>query len=161
MTLHVQRIDVAAVVGDAADLYADVAEAKGVRLVAHTAEPIAIAADPNRVAQAVANLLDNAIKYTPPGGRVTARLVDDTDEAIITVADTGIGITTEELPRIWDRLFRGDRSRSERGLGLGLSLVKAIAERHGGRVEAVSSPGSGSTFTLRLPKTRGPNMTPV
>jgi signal transduction histidine kinase len=71
--------------------------------------------------------------------------------ADVVVEDTGIGMTAEELPRIWERLFRGDRSRSERGLGLGLSLVKAIAERHGGSVTAESQPGAGSRFTLRLP----------
>ena len=67
------------------------------------------------------------------------------------VADTGIGISADELPHIWDRLFRGDKSRTERGLGLGLSLVKAIVQAHGGTVEADSAPGRGSTFTVRIP----------
>jgi signal transduction histidine kinase len=82
---------------------------------------------------------------------VTVRLTEAAAGAVIEVADTGIGIPPGELPRIWDRLFRGDRSRSERGLGLGLSLVKAIVERHGGRVDVESRPGAGSRFTLHLP----------
>ena len=71
--------------------------------------------------------------------------------ALLVVRDSGIGIPPDEVPRIFDRLFRGDRSRAERGLGLGLSLVKAVVEAHGGRVEVGSEPGSGSTFTVSLP----------
>jgi signal transduction histidine kinase len=73
---------------------------------------------------------------------------------VLSVTDTGIGIPADELPRIWDRLYRGDKSRSERGLGLGLSLVKAIVEAHGGRVAVTSAPGTGSRFELRLPAER-------
>jgi signal transduction histidine kinase len=73
-------------------------------------------------------------------------------EVIITVRDTGIGISEEDLPKIWDRLYRGDESRSQRGLGLGLSLVKSIVEIHGGHVEVSSEPGSGSTFAVYLPQ---------
>jgi signal transduction histidine kinase len=160
LTLHVQTIDVAAVVRDAADLYADVAEAKGVRFASRIAERIDLAADPNRLAQAVANLLDNAVKYTPAGGEVSVTATGgEGGGALITVADTGTGMPSDELPRIWDRLFRGDRSRSERGLGLGLSLVKAIVDRHGGRVDVESKPGAGSTFRLYLPAEPPANMT--
>jgi signal transduction histidine kinase len=74
--------------------------------------------------------------------------------AVITVRDTGVGIPPDELPRIWERLYRGDKSRSERGLGLGLSLVRAVVEAHLGTVEAQSDPGRGSVFTVRLPLTR-------
>ena len=85
----------------------------------------------------LANLLDNAVKYTPAGGRVEHRRATATSDARRAHAsrDTGIGIPADELPRIWERLYRGDKSRSERGLGLGLSLVKAIVEAHGGAVE--------------------------
>jgi signal transduction histidine kinase len=75
---------------------------------------------------------------------------------VLSVTDTGIGIPADELPRIWDRLYRGDKSRSERGLGLGLSLVKAIVEAHGGSVAVTSTPGAGSRFELRLPAERPP-----
>jgi len=73
----------------------------------------------------------------------------------VTIADTGAGIAAEDLPRIWERLYRADPSRSERGLGLGLSLVKAYVEAHGGQVSARSEPGRGSTFTVRLPTVSG------
>ena len=97
-----------------------------------------------RLEQVAANLIDNAVKYTPPGGRVERRTVGRGDRRrALRVRDTGVGIPPDELPRIWDRLFRGDRSRTERGLGLGLSLVKAIVEAHGGTVAVASEPGRG------------------
>jgi len=77
---------------------------------------------------------------------------------LLRVRDTGPGIPGNEIPRIWDRLFRGDTSRSERGLGLGLSLVKAIVEAHGGTVDVVSDPGRGSTFTVSLPLALSPDV---
>jgi len=99
-----------------------------------------------------ANLIDNAIKYTPAGGRVTISVHRNT-HATLQVCDNGVGIPADEIPHIWDRLFRGDRSRTERGLGLGLSLVKAIVEAHGGSVAVESEVGNGSTFTVTLPLT--------
>jgi signal transduction histidine kinase len=108
--------------------------------------------DPNRIREALANLLDNALKYTLPEGRVDVEVFRKEYEIVITVHDTGIGIPPEELPKVWDRLYRGDKSRSERGLGLGLSLVKAIVQAHNGHVEASSEPGRGSLFSVYLPK---------
>jgi signal transduction histidine kinase len=92
-----------------------------------------------------------AIKYTPNGGRVRIEAYPQQREVVITVSDTGIGIPAEERTRIWERRFRGDRSRSQRGLGLGLSLVKAIVQAHQGRVEVYSETGQGSEFALHLP----------
>jgi signal transduction histidine kinase len=151
MRLSRERLELAEVVRDAVTLYSDVAEDKHIVLQSHCAPGVCVSADRNRMRQVVANLLDNAIKYTPPGGRVELQTALDGAEAVLTVTDTGAGIPPGELPRIWERLYRGDASRSERGLGLGLSLVKAIVEAHGGRVEATSSPGQGSTFVVRLP----------
>jgi signal transduction histidine kinase len=133
------------------DLYADLAEARELSLTADAPEALVLNADHNRLRQVLANLVDNAIKYTPSGGliRLTASRVDGTVE--VRVEDSGVGIPTDELPRVWDRLFRGDQSRSERGLGLGLSLVKAIVEAHGGSVSATSTVGQGSMFILRFP----------
>lgn len=108
-------------------------------------------ADRNRLRQVAANLLDNAVKYTPRGGRIELFARREGPEAVLVVRDTGAGIPAEDQPRIFDRLYRGDRSRSERGLGLGLSLVKAIVEAHKGRVTVESTPGQGSTFTVHLP----------
>jgi len=152
LQLRREPIRLAEIVDRAVDLYREVAEAKGVTLVA--AEPIRdviVDGDRTRLEQVAANLIDNAIKYTPPGGRVDVALSRDEGRAILRVSDTGSGIPPEEIPRIWERLFRGDTSRAERGLGLGLSLVKAIVEAHGGSVEVESTVGSGSTFTISLP----------
>jgi len=151
MRLSRERLELAEVVRDAVTLYSDVAEDKHIVLQSHCAPGVCVSADRNRMRQVVANLLDNAIKYTPPGGRVEVQTALDGAEAVLTVTDTGAGIPAGELPRIWERLYRGDASRSERGLGLGLSLVKAIVEAHGGRVEATSKPGQGSAFVVRLP----------
>jgi signal transduction histidine kinase len=156
MTLRAEPTDLAALVRDAADLYADVAEEKGVRLDLELPAPLPIVADAARLRQAAANLIDNAVKYTQPGGRVTVSAAAGRDGATITVADTGVGISPRDLDHIWERLYRGDRSRSERGLGLGLSLVKAIVEAHGGRVEVESSSGEGSRFSMHLPAHAGP-----
>jgi len=96
--------------------------------------------------------LDNAVKYSSPGGRVYLEAHQEGDELAIAVTDTGMGISPEDLPRIWDRLYRGDKSRSQRGLGLGLSMVRAIVAAHRGRVTASSEVGRGSTFRLYLPR---------
>ncbi len=145
------RLDLAALVDDVVDLYAVVADEKGVRLCWQRPASVPIEADAPRLRQALANLVDNAVKYTPPGGTVTVEAGIEKAEAVVSVRDTGIGLSAEEQSRIWERLYRGDRSRSERGLGLGLSLVKAIVEAHGGRVVGEDAIGEGATFTIRLP----------
>jgi signal transduction histidine kinase len=156
MRLKREDVDLAAIARGAAELYADVAEDKAVRLELDLPPALPAAGDRARLTQAVANLVDNAVKYTPPGGRVRVSAAAGGGGASIAVSDTGPGIPAGELPRIWDRLFRGDRSRSERGLGLGLSLVKAIVEAHGGDVEVRSEPGAGSTFVITLPNDSPP-----
>jgi signal transduction histidine kinase len=152
-TMQLQRAPVrlADVVGRAVDLYRDVADAKGVGLYSAARDEVVVTADRTRLEQVAANLLDNAVKYTPSGGRVDVEVRLEDGRAILQVRDTGVGIPADELPRIWDRLFRGDTSRTERGLGLGLSLVKAIVEAHGGAVDVASEAGRGSTFTVSLP----------
>jgi signal transduction histidine kinase len=153
-TLQLQRetVMLGDVVARAVDLYRDVAEARGVALVADALADVAVVADRTRLEQVAANLIDNAVKYTPPGGRVDVEVRRGVGEtAIMRVRDTGPGIPPDELPRIFDRLFRGDRSRAERGLGLGLSLVRAIVEAHAGTVRVESEPSKGSVFTVSLP----------
>jgi signal transduction histidine kinase len=152
MQLRREPVPLADVVARAIDLYRDVADAKGVKLASDAApSEIVVTADRTRLEQVAANLIDNAVKYTPPGGRVDVDVRRDGDTAVLRVRDSGPGIPADELPRIFDRLFRGDTSRAERGLGLGLSVVKAIVEAHGGQVEVSSEPGHGSVFTVHLP----------
>jgi len=110
--------------------------------------------DRTRLRQVVANLIENAVKYTDGGGRVEIDAAAEDAGIRVRVRDTGIGISESDLPLVWDRLYRADASRSARGLGLGLSLVKAIVEAHGGRVDVSSVPGQGSTFTVLLPLQR-------
>jgi signal transduction histidine kinase len=161
LPLNRTSIPLAAVVGEATALYDDAAEVKGVGLVVAEIDPgIVLAADRVRLRQVVANLVDNAVKYTPPGGRVEVRGVQEGTRVAISVADTGVGIAEADLPRVWDRLFRADSSRAERGFGLGLSLVKAIVESHGGTVAVASTPGQGSIFTITLPVSPR-NLTPM
>jgi len=160
MQLRREPVRLAEVVARAVDLYRDVAETKGVGLnavtpvndVAGGAQDVIVMGDRTRLEQVAANLIDNALKYTAPGGRVDVEVARDGEAAVLAVRDTGVGIPPDELPRIWDRLFRGDASRTERGLGLGLSLVRAIVAAHGGSVEVHSKPGHGSRFAVRLAK---------
>jgi heavy metal sensor kinase len=154
MQLQRETVMLAEVVARAVDLYRDVADAKGVTLAADAPADVVVIADRTRLEQVAANLIDNAVKYTPPGGRVDVEVRRAVDAAILRVRDSGPGIPADELPRIFDRLFRGDTSRTERGLGLGLSLVKAIVEAHGGTVDVVSEPGRGAVFTVSLPLDR-------
>ena len=151
MQLRREPVSLAAIVARAVELYHDVADAKGVTLRADTAEDVGVTADRTRLEQVAANLIDNAVKYTPPGGRVDVEVRRTAEAALLRVRDTGPGIPRDELPRIFDRLFRGDQSRAERGLGLGLSLVKAVVEAHGGTVDVASEPGRGTVFTVSLP----------
>jgi signal transduction histidine kinase len=155
MRLSPAPIDAVEILRDVQDLYADVADDKGTEVLVDAPASLRLMADPSRLRQVLANLLDNAVKYTPPGGHVTLKARADGDEVALDVEDDGPGIAAEDLPRIWERLYRGDRSRSERGLGLGLSLVRAIVEAHKGRVEVVSTPDHGATFTIHLPIARG------
>ncbi|MGH9896120.1 MAG: sensor histidine kinase, partial [bacterium] len=97
-------------------------------------------------------LLDNAIKYTSDGGRIEISAHPEPQGVQIAVKDTGVGIPAEELPKIWDRLYRGEAGRSQRGLGLGLSLVRAVVQAHKGSVEVRSEPGQGSQFVIHLPR---------
>ena len=107
--------------------------------------------DPARMRQVFANLLDNALKYTPEGGEVTVRGERDAAGRVrVMMRDNGMGIPVAEQTRIWERLYRGDKSRGQRGLGLGLSLVKAVVEAHGGRVAVESEPNKGAAFTVTL-----------
>jgi signal transduction histidine kinase len=119
-------------------------------------EPPEMSLDGARVERAVANLVRNALEHTPRGGRVDVSVGVERDRAVLSVCDTGDGIDPRDLPHIWDRFYRAERSRqrgprSHDGAGLGLAIVRGVVEAHGGDVQVASSPGNGATFTMRLP----------
>jgi signal transduction histidine kinase len=151
MRLTLSRVRLAGLIEDLRDLYGYVAAERDITLESRVPPELEADADLNRLRQVIANLLDNAVKYTPAGGRVWIEASGGEDGVRVTVRDTGPGIPAEELPHIWERLYRGDRSRSTPGLGLGLSLVQAIVRAHGGRVAARSLPEGGAEFTVQLP----------
>ncbi|MDE2143134.1 MAG: HAMP domain-containing histidine kinase, partial [Elusimicrobia bacterium] len=151
MRLRLENVDARGLLEEAVELYGPSAEEKGLRLQAEAPAGLVLRADRARLRRAVANLVDNAVKFTPRGGTIIAMASLADDRIVLSVRDDGPGIPETDLPRIWDRLFRGDRSRSERGLGLGLSLVKAIVEAHGGRASVESRTGEGSAFLLSFP----------
>lgn len=107
--------------------------------------------DSVRIGQALSNLVDNALKYTPEGGRVTIATAAEPGALTVTVSDNGPGVPEAEREAVWRRLYRGDASRSQRGLGLGLTLVRAVAEAHGGSACVTDAPGGGARFQLRFP----------
>ncbi|HEV8143419.1 MAG TPA: ATP-binding protein [Methylomirabilota bacterium] len=155
MRFDVRPVDVAAAVESALDSVRQAAEMKDIRL-ASVLDPRAgtVVGDPDRLRQLVWNLLSNAIKFTPKGGRVQVRLTRTGSRVEIVVTDTGVGITSEFLPHIFERFRQGDSTstRQHGGLGLGLALVKHIVELHGGIVRAESAgEGLGATFTVQLP----------
>ena len=211
MRLHRAKTSVSKLLEEVLEIYRLIAEEKRIEIMTDLQGPCEANIDPNRVRQALANLVDNAVKYTPEGGKIAVgchlggdgrqtpvivgierdraassgsgrqktedrrqtpvivgierdraassgsgrRKTEDgrPKTVVVTIRDNGMGIPADELPRIWDRLYRGDKSRSQRGLGLGLSLVKAVVEAHGGKVsaESVSGEGQGSVFTVVLP----------
>ena len=150
--LTIEVVDVAQVVREACDLFQPVAENNQVRIDQRLTRNATIHGDKMKIQRAVSNLLDNALKYTPQGGTVTALVEGESDRVILTVNDTGPGISDHDLPHVFDRFFRGDRSRSLPGTGLGLNLTLAIARAHGGDVNVTSVQGQGSTFTMTLPR---------
>jgi signal transduction histidine kinase len=152
MKLNMSSIDVAQLAAEVGELYEDAADDAGVSLRISVPANLTVPADRDRLRQALANLVDNAIKYTPRGGRVELSAATEGTGVMIRVADTGRGISEQDLPRIFDRLYRGDQSRATRGLGLGLSLVRASVEAQGGTVSVKSAPGNGAIFEIRLPR---------
>lgn len=151
MKLNLETLHLSALLEDAVDLYRHVAEEKEISLSLTVSKELELVADRNRLRQVLANLLDNALKFTAPGGKVDLIGYEEEGQVVVVVEDSGIGIPLAETPKIWDRLYRGDRGRSQRGLGLGLSLVKAVVQAHGGSVDVSSRPGVGSRFTLFFP----------
>jgi signal transduction histidine kinase len=129
------------------------AEEKHVSLTADGTDPVEVDADPSRLKQVVVNLLDNAVKYTPEGGEVSVSVTQRDGHAVLEVADTGLGISADDLPHVFERFYRADKARSRQlgGTGLGLSIVRSICLAHGGRVTVNSTEGRGSLFRVELP----------
>ena len=148
-SLERTQVDLGKLADETVREFAGLFEGAGVRLQTRL-EPAAAWADPVRVGQILANLLSNALKYTPQGGLVRAEVSTVGPWAVIRVSDTGPGIPADELPHVFDRFFRG-RTASPAGTGIGLTVVAELARAHGGSAEAASEPGQGTTFTVRLP----------
>jgi len=146
-------IDLADLVGTGSTAHRAVAKEAGIALTVDVPAPQWVRADPDRLRQVLGNLLTNAIRYTDPGGHVLVRVREQGRDAVLTVRDTGVGITPEDLSRVFDRFWRADpaRQRATGGTGLGLTIAHRIVTDHGGRIEVTSEAGNGTTFTVRLP----------
>ena len=153
MRLERRPFDLCRLIREVADMYQYVAEEKKIRVGTELPESCEASVDPDRMRQAFGNLLDNALKYTDEGGTVTISAGRTDGQATVRFRDTGMGIPEAEQGKIWDRLYRGDKSRSQRGLGLGLSLVRAVVQAHQGTVTVTSKLGEGSEFAIVLPAT--------
>ena len=148
-----ERVEIEPLVLEALEAGARRAQGAGVTVRADALEPAVVLGDAGALRRAVLNLVDNAVKYTPAGGKVEISLLVAEGEARIVVRDTGIGIDPADAARIFDPFVRLDaaRTRDAGGSGLGLALVRAIVEAHGGTITVDSTPGAGSRFTVRLP----------
>lgn len=146
------RFDLSPMTNDCVDLVRPLANERGVKILSELA-PLEITGDAGRLAQVVTNLLTNAIQYNRPGGEVCVKLESQEGLAVLTVSDTGPGISIEDLPHVFERFYRGDKSRTvaNGNAGLGLAISKAIVEAQGGTIEVSSQPAVGTTFTIRLP----------
>jgi len=150
--LNAQRFDLKKTVSEVTDLYTVMAEDKNIDLRTTLPEgEVPIDGDPSQLSQAVANVIDNAVKYTPRDGHVLVTLEARQGHILFTVADNGIGIPEDEHALVWQRLYRSRSARAEKGLGLGMSIVKAIVDAHGGTVSFTSVPAQGTTFVVTFP----------
>lgn len=154
LVLQRGHLDFAELVRDLVDQHQIPAEAQGVRLSADLPATCTLQADRIQIERMVSNLLGNAIKYTPSGGRVTVRVIQAGEQVKFIVEDTGVGIASEHLPHIFDRFYRVPSADPEKGLGLGLSFVAWIAKAHGGTVEVESTLQEGTRFVVTLPAGR-------
>jgi two-component system sensor histidine kinase BaeS len=146
-------IDFADLVGVGATAHRAVAAEAGIALTVDVPAPVWVEADPDRLRQVLGNLLTNAVRYTDTGGHVLVRVREQAGEAVLTVRDTGVGMTRADLTRVFDRFWRADpaRQRATGGTGLGLTIAQRIVRDHDGRIDVTSEPGAGTTFTVCLP----------
>lgn len=153
--LESQPVDLARLVADATEMMRPLAEAKQQTLTLNARTAAVVNGDADRLREVIYNLLDNAIKYTPSEGRIEVTVTEQSGMIAVAVNDTGIGIDADHLPRVFDRFYRVDKSRSREagGTGLGLSIVQSIVSAHSGCVEIFSTPSEGTTCTVLLPRT--------
>jgi signal transduction histidine kinase len=145
-------VNITEILEDVFELYRPVAEGSGIRLsIDVLPAPAFVNGDFRRLRRMLANLIDNAVKYTGPGGSITLSVRHDGPDVRITVSDTGIGIARKDIARIFEKFYRADESRSHPGFGLGLSLVRSIVDAHRGTISVKSRPGKGTAFTVILP----------
>jgi PAS domain S-box-containing protein len=157
LAVELQEVVPSVILAQVAEMFAPLAAAKGVTLEAIALPELpTVAADAARMAQALSNLMSNALKFTDSGGRITLGATRDSDRVCFSVADTGVGIATENLSHVFDRFWEKRRSRGARGTGLGLAIVRGIVEAHGGEVAAESAPGGGSRFSFTVPLATDP-----
>ena len=141
------------VVEVAAAYFQSLEEVSGVSLAVECEPNLTVRADQERLHQLLVILLDNAVTYTPPGGKVTVSAKGSEKQIMITVKDTGVGIAANHLPHIFDRFYRVDQARTGgKGTGLGLAIAAWIAEKHDGKITVESEPGTGSSFIVVLPR---------
>ncbi|WP_397385345.1 sensor histidine kinase [Prosthecobacter sp.] len=152
MKLHRELTSIPELLQQVIEMYELISEEKHITITTDFAPDCRASVDPTRLSQAFANLLDNALKYTPEGGKVHLACRAAENTVTVTMRDTGMGIPATDQPHIWERLYRGDKSRTQRGLGLGLSLVKAIVEAHNGTVAVTSDAGQGAEFVITVPQ---------
>jgi signal transduction histidine kinase len=148
-----ERVRLDAIAADEVERLDDRAEEAELTLELHADGVPSVAGSGRDLALLVRNLIDNAVRYTPPGGRVDVTVTTHDAQVVLRVADTGLGIPQRDLPRVFERFYRVDRARSREtgGTGLGLAIVKHVAENHGGEVTVTSELAAGSTFEVRLP----------
>lgn len=151
INVDVAPVDLSEVIDDACELFEPLAEDKNITLSCGAEPAATVRGNRHLLQRMLANLIDNALKYTPRGGNASVMLIRVADRFALSVRDTGVGIAEHELPKIFDRFYRGDQSRSLAGNGLGLSLALAIARAHGGDITARSVVGEGSEFSVSLP----------
>ncbi|EEL49047.1 hypothetical protein bcere0022_37170 [Bacillus cereus Rock3-44] len=152
--LNMGTVDMKELLGEIKMVLENKSQEKEISLQVDVLRHVSVIGDPSRLKQIFINLVNNAIVYTPAGGTVSVALLEDEHNAYIKVSDTGIGISTEEIPRIFERFYRVDKARSRNtgGTGLGLSIVKHLVEAHHGTITVDSTVGEGTTFTVALPK---------